>query len=126
MSTWSVINRATGILEYAYSSDVAVDWPQYPFAQYNHIAAVEIVSPTPQRRVTKLDFIARLGSDFDTLFAASKTVLDVEKFMKMLDWATPEADGTSIDLDDPRTVGALQAFEAAGLLAAGRAAEVVA
>ena len=38
----------------------------------------------------------------------------------MLDWATPDPDGTSVDLDDPRVVEALTALEAAGG-AAGRA-----
>lgn len=79
----------------------------------------------PARRLTKLAFVGRLGSDFTTILSASKVNVDVEMFVKMLDWATPDPDGTSVDLDDPRVVYALNMLETGGLLAAGRAAEIL-
>lgn len=125
MIHWTVEDRITGEVVYAYGADMPSHYETFPLEQYNHILQKPVVIPI-QRRVTKLDFVGRLGEDFDTLFDASKTVVDVEKFMRMLDWATPEADGTSIDLDDPRVVYAMNAFEQAGLIAAGRAAEILA
>ena len=79
----------------------------------------------PARRLTKLAFVGRLGADFYAILSAAKVNVDVEMFVKMLDWATPDADGTSVDLDDPRVVYALNSLEAGGLIAAGRAAEIL-
>jgi hypothetical protein len=79
----------------------------------------------PTRRLTKLAFVGRLGSDFTAILQAAKMSVEVEAFVKMLDWATPDADGTSVDLDDPRVTYALGMLEAGGLLAEGRAAEVL-
>jgi hypothetical protein len=50
----------------------------------------------------------------------------VEVWLEKLNAASPEADGTSVDLDDPRTVAGIQSLEAGGLIAAGRAAEILA
>ena len=101
------------------------------FIVTNHGGAVvmSLHSPLPNaapRRLSKLGFIGRLGADYRNILIASKTSVDVEMFVKQLDWATPDADGTSVDLDDPRVVYALNALEAAGLLASGRAAEILA
>lgn len=81
--------------------------------------------PPPARRLTKLSFVGRLGTDFATILTAAKASVEVELFVKMLDWATPDPDGTSVDLDDPRVVYALNTLEAAGLIAEGRAAEIL-
>jgi len=86
---------------------------------------IEPVYVPPTRRLSKLAFIGRLGDDFRSILTAAKTSVEVELFVKQLDWATAEADGTSIDLEDPRVVYALNTLEAVGLLAAGRAAEVL-
>ena len=85
-------------------------------------------TPTPApvpRRLTKLAFVGRLGNDFATILTAAKSSVEIELFVKMLDWATPDPDGTSVDLDDPRVVYALNQIEAAGLIAEGRAAEIL-
>ena len=34
---YTVQNRASGVVVYAYTSDEAVAWPEYPFAEFNHI-----------------------------------------------------------------------------------------
>lgn len=124
---YTVQNRASGVVVYAYTSDEAVDWPEYPFAEFNHIPQ-PVAGPMPvqQRRVTKLEFVGRLGDDYIPLLVASKSNVAIEAFMKMIDWATPEHDGTSLDLNDPRIIGALNQLEQAGLIAQGRAAEVLA
>lgn len=77
------------------------------------------------RRVSKLQFVALLGGDFLKILAVSKQNVQVEMFVRMLDWATPEADGTSVDLDDPRVVGALEELEAYGVIGMGRARGIV-
>lgn len=127
MTTYSVQRRADGEIVYAYTAADAVDWPEYPFAEFNHIPQTAAgPMPTPQRRVTKLEFVGRLGEDYIPLLVMSKTNVGIEAFMKMLDWATPEADGTSLDLNDLRIVGALAQLEQAGAIATGRAVEILA
>ena len=60
-------------------------------------------SAPPSRRLSKLQFIERIGdAAFTALLGAARQSVEVEKFVKLIDWATPEPDGTSIDLDDPR------------------------
>lgn len=133
MPVYNVIRKSDGQQVYRYNADAPVQWDGMEFAMHDHVEYVEVNSDgsiqgtatVVKRRLTKLEFIGKLGGDFDTLFAASKVNLDAEKFMKMLDWATPEADGTSVDLDDPRVVGALTAFEQAGLIGTGRAQEIL-
>lgn len=54
-------------------------------------------------RLSKLNFISRIGdAAFTYLLEAAKTSIAIEKFVKMIDWATPESDGTSIDTNDYR------------------------
>ena len=123
---YTVQNRATGEIVYAYTADEAVDWPDYPFAGFNHIPQADVPVVAPTRRVTKLEFVGRLGDDYIPLLVASKSSVAIEAFMKMIDWATPEQDGTSLDLNDPRIVGALAQIEQDGAIAAGRAAGILA
>ena len=77
------------------------------------------------RCLTKLDFVALLGDSFPAILAASKASVDVEMFVKMLDWATPDPDSTSVDLDDPRVSTGLTMLEAGGLLPTGKAQEIL-
>ncbi len=131
MSTWQVTERATGTVVYAYTADEAVDWPDYPFAAYNHAREIPVEAPAPTRRVTKLQFIERIGeAAYRAILEMSLSSVDVLAWVKLIDWATPEPDETSIDLDDPRTVSGLETFEplliAQGVVTAGWAAGVVA
>lgn len=77
-----------------------------------------------RRRLTKLEFVALLGNDFTSILAAAKSSVDVEAFVMLVTLATPDPDGTSIDLDDPR-MQALHQLEIAGVLGAGRAQEIL-
>lgn len=77
-----------------------------------------------RRRLTKLEFVQLLGDDFTSILAAARTAVDVEAFVVMVTLATPDPDGYSINLDDPR-MQALHQLEAAGVLGAGRASEIL-
>lgn len=125
MATWIVTNRITGEVVHAYTADEPYPFDGMGFDVCNHIAeVVPATQQTPQRRLTKLVFIGRIGSEFAGILTAAKTNVQVELFVRMLDWATPDPDGTSVDLDDPRVVEALTTLEAAGLIGAGRAQEI--
>lgn len=103
MSNYVVENRLTGEVVHAYSADAPDHTDIYPFATYNHTLQKPAPAAPVQRRVSKLELVSRLGdAAFTDLLELSKTSVGIEKFVKMIDWATPEPDGTSIDLDDPR------------------------
>lgn len=125
MTTWIVTNRITGEVVHAYTADEPYPFEGMGFDVCNHIAeAVQIEQSSPARRLTKLAFIGRIGNEFAGILTAAKTNVQVELFVRMLDWATPDPDGTSVGLDDPRVVEALTTLEAAGLIGAGRAQEI--
>lgn len=54
------------------------------------------------------------------IYTVAKTAVQVEVWLEKFKIAT------DVDLDDPRTVAGVEALEQAGLLAAGRAAEILA
>ena len=137
MSTWLVTNRITGAVVYAYTADEPTEWPGMEFATCNHVAEIPVEIPAPSRRATKLQFrnlfttVEKVGIDLaaidnptaDTTTRIQSASLRV--FLEDLSSATPDPDGTSIDLDDPRTVAGVNALESFGLIAAGRATEIL-
>ena len=137
MSTWQITERATGTVVYAYTADEAVDWPDYPFSTHNHNLVVPVEPPDPSRRLTKLQFrnlfspeekVAIEFASLDNPSASQDVRLQaagLRVFLADVESATPEPDGTSIDLDDPRTVAGVNALESYGLIATGRAAEIL-
>ena len=130
MSTWQVTERATGKVVYAYTSDEPVEWPGMEYATHNHNKVIEVVDP-PKRRVTKLELIGRMGEAvFVAIIGMAQQSVEMAAWVEMVRMTTPEPDGTSIDLDDPRTVAGLNAIEpvlvAQGIVSAGWAAGVVA
>ena len=137
MSTWQVTERASGTVVYAYGADEAVDWPDYPFATYNHNLVIPVEAPVATRRVTKLQFRnlfsaqEKVAIEFASLDNPNGTqeerlaAAGLRVFLADVESATPEPDGTSIDLDDPRTIAGVNALESYGLIATGRAAEIL-
>lgn len=126
MTIYTVTRIADGQEVYRYTSDSPIEWEGMGFGTHVHTQTYSSVPATPQgpRRLTKLAFIGKIGSEFAGILTAAKTNVQVELFVRMLDWATPDPDGTSVDLDDPRVVSALDTLEAEGLIAAGRALEI--
>jgi hypothetical protein len=80
----------------------------------------------PRRRITKLAYMNRFTDvELATIYTVAKTNIAVEIWLAKFNATTPDIDGTSIDLDDVRTIGGLHAMEAAGLLQSGRATEIL-
>ena len=130
MSTWQVTERATGKVVYAYTSDEPVEWPGMEYATHNHNKVIEVVE-APKRRLTKLELIGRMGEAvFVSIIGMAQQSVEIAAWVEMVRMTTPEPDGTSIDLYDPRTVAGLNAIEpvlvAQGIVSAGWAAGVVA
>lgn len=130
MTTYTVIRKSDGAEVHRYGSDAPVEWVGMEFATHDHIQLAVPVAPgtgpiVGPRRLSKLGFVGRLGADFATILTVAKSSVEVELFVRMLDWATPDPDGTSVDLDDPRVIYALNNLETAGVIGVGRAQEIL-
>lgn len=81
----------------------------------------EPLPPPAVRILTKLEYMDRFtDTELAGIYTAAKSVVQVEIWLEKFKLAA------EVNLDDPRTLLGLQAMEAAGLLAAGRAAEIAA
>lgn len=77
-------------------------------------------------RVTKQEFLDRLSpSELVALLTAARQSVEVEAWLFKFNSVTPDADGTSIDLRDARTISGVNALAAAGLLAPHRPTEIL-
>ena len=87
------------------------------------------VAPTVyggRRWLTRLEFVALLSQEeYLGILAAARTNVAVEAWLRMLEWASADADGCCIDLDDVRLGTGMQALVELGLLTPERAAEVL-
>lgn len=80
-------------------------------------------APPPKRLLTKNAFVARFGMPaFIATLSLAKVDVVVEAQLFLLNNATPDADGNSVDLDDPRTVAGVRYIEPL-LIAQGVVAE---
>ena len=121
MSNFIVERRNTGEVVYAYGADNAVEWPEYPFSLFNHISEKIVEAPPIPRTVTKLEYLRRFTSDERvTIRAVAKTNAVLEDYLALLELAQ------DVNLDDADTIGAVTMLEGAGLIATGRAAEILA
>ena len=72
------------------------------------------------RTLTRLQYMTRFTqAELETIYGLSDTNMAVRVWVKMFERADV------VDLDDARTVTGLQRLEAAGILGAGRAAEIL-
>lgn len=124
MANYAVQNRSTGEIVTAYTADAPSHADIYPFDTYNHIPQPEVVVPVVRevsgisylRRFTQAERIAIRGA------ASQSAVLD--DYLKLLDATISQ--GGMVNLDDEDTVAAVQMLEYVGLIATGRAVEILA
>lgn len=80
----------------------------------------EIIHPDPIIALSKLEFMARLTqSELVAIYTAAKTSVEIEIFLTKFSFTD------EIHLNNPELIQNLQAMEAAGLLATGRAMQIV-
>ena len=121
MANWIVEDRITGEVAYAYGADQPDHFGTFPLEQYNHIREKEVEAVPVPRTVTKLEYLRRFTTTERVAIraaAAANPVLD--DYLKLMELAQ------EINLDDPDTIAAVQMLEQSGLIAPGRAAEVLA
>jgi hypothetical protein len=86
----------------------------------NRFLAPEPIVPT-NNFLSKLEYMNRFtDTELENIYTAAKTVTSVEIWLEKFKLAA------NIDLLDQRTIAGVNALEAAGLLATGRAAEILA
>ena len=127
MSNFVVENRVTGVIVYAYTADQPTEFPEYTYAEFNHIRQKEAEAPPEdsERNITGVQYLRRFTQDERIAIrgaAQSSAVLD--DYLKLLDATI--AQGGLVNLNDPDTVAAVSMLEQVGLLSAGRAVEVLA
>ena len=123
MANWIVENRITGEVAYAYGADQPDHFGTFPLEQYNHIRQKEVEAVPVPRTITKLEYLRRFTTDERvTIRAAAAAAANpvLEDYLKLMELAQ------EINLDDTDTVAAVQMLEQSGLIAAGRADEVLA
>lgn len=132
MKTFRVVRKSDGALVYQYQAETPIEWSGMSFAECDHIEEPQEVAPEVdtrvfggRRRLTKLEFVALLGSAFTAILAAAKADVNAEAWVKMVELATPDPDTYSINLDDPRLAEGLNAFETMGVVEAGTTERVL-
>jgi hypothetical protein len=91
------------------------------FVQENYPGRFEEVIETPptpyvSKRLSKLEFLRLLTDlEYESILSLAKTQVSIEAWLKKFEMATSEPDGTSIDLNDPRTIAGIHGMCAAGI-----------
>ena len=121
VANWIVESRITGEVAYAYGADQPDHFGTFPLEQYNHIRQKEVEAAPVPRTIIKLEYLRRFTTAERVAIraaAAANPVLD--DYLKLMELAQ------EINLDDADTIAAVQMMEQSGLIAAGRAAEILA
>ena len=124
---YQVINKQTGQEVYRYSADAPVEWPGYEFSTHDHIEFVPVViNPDDSiqgsaiRVWTPLEFLRRFTqAERVAIRDAAKVSTVLEDYLKILEITT------EVRSDDPDSLASLTFLEQAGLIAEGRAQEIL-
>lgn len=131
MTTWTVQNRLTGDVVYAYTADAPYPWDGMGFDVCNHIAVVD-AAPTPEpRELTKREWrllftdAERLLIDrFNATFEANPSLTEPQRDAVRSGLEDYKA-ATVVNKDDPATAQVLGLYVALGILGATRPAEIL-
>lgn len=126
MTTYAVIRKLDQQEVYRYSADAPADWNEWPFATHDHVpepASVTVVTDVPVVRMvwSQVAFMRRFKApERIAIRQAATQNAQLDDLMRLLDASS------EVYSDDPDVVAGLAMLEGAGLLAAGRAAEILA
>lgn len=125
MTTYTVTRKSDAVEVYRYSASLPIEWQGMEFSTHDHTAEVEapgtITDVVPSSYAwTKLEYLRRFTqAERITIRATAKVVPELEDYLQLLELAS------EVRSDDPDIIGALQALEAGGLIAPGRAQEIL-
>lgn len=121
MAVYRVVRKSDGeeVNRYAAMQVVEGDWP---FAEYDHVEVNETVeaSAVTPKIVTKRGFIKRFSvEEYATIKAAAQQNAMLDYYWQQFMLAE------NIDLGDPDTIAGVTMLEQVGLIAQGRAQEIL-
>lgn len=127
MPLYSVIRKSDQAEIYRYGSAEPIEWFGMEYATHDHFEVVEPEAPAPvvtlyggRRELSPLEFLRLLTAEERiTIRQAAKVSPAVDDYLDLLDKAQ------TVNLDNVDVVGGLSMLEGGGLLAAGRAQEIL-
>lgn len=127
MPYYQVLRKSDGVQVYTYQTESdPIEWAGMEFVTHDHLLVVpvnpdgSIEGSVTGRVMTKLEFLRRFTQDERVAIRTlAKTNVVLEDYMAMIDLAQ------EIDTSDPDTQAGVQMLETVGLIAAGRANEVL-
>ena len=121
MTEYVVTRKSDGAEVLRYSSDAPVEWAGMSFAAHDHTEQVEQpTAPSGPRTMTKLEYLRRFTvEERVAIRAAAEQNVVLADYLQLMELAQ------DINTGDPDTVAAVTMLEQEGLIAAGRANEVL-
>lgn len=118
---YDVIRKSDGMKVYEYQSDQPIEWSGMAFAEFDHIERADQTAPQAgPSTMTKLEYLRRFTTEERVAIRAAATQNPVlADYLALMELAQ------EINTGDADTVAAVTMLEQAGLLAAGRANEVL-
>lgn len=125
MTTFVVTRKSDGTEIYRYVADAPVEWSGMSFSDHDHTAEMEATGtitdvPIVAMTWTKLQYLRRFtqAERIAIRWAATQSA-ELDDYLELLALAE------EVKSDDPDIVSALAMLEGIGLLAAGRAQEIL-
>lgn len=136
MPIYRVIRRADKHTVYAYSADAAYEFPEYPFAEFDHIEVVNVnqdgsIPADSTSRITRLAFRNRfttaekVGLEIASLDNPAATMEQRALAATLRAYLQDVQAATFIDLSRPDTRAGVVQLEQVGLIGAGRATAIL-
>ena len=121
MAEYIVTRKSDGAEAYRYQSDTPVEWNGMEFATHDHVTvAQQPTTLTGPRTMAKLEYLRRFTvEERVAIRAAAEQNAVLADYLQLMELAQ------DINTGDPDTVAAVTMLEQAGLIAAGRANEVL-
>jgi hypothetical protein len=118
-----ITNKLTGAEVYRYEADAPVEWHGMEFVTHDHTLQIAPPVETPvitPKKLTKLEYLRRFTAEERiTIRTVAKTNVVLEDYLALLDLAE------EVNTNDIDTIGAVTMLETAGLIAVGRAQEIL-
>ena len=126
MNEYIVTRKSDGAEVFRYQSDAPVEWSGAEFATHEHVDVATTPAPPPaDRNISGVSYLRRFTQNERIAIRAAATQSSIlDDYLKLLDATI--AQGGIINLNDPDTITACMMLEQAGLIASGRASEVLA
>lgn len=135
MTTYTVFSKATGSIAYSYGADAAIEWSDFPFTLFDHIAQPPATAPVIHRYAGRTELT---HEEFRELFTAEEQwsidafeagfevmVLNAETKNRIRSGLKSYYAATFVDLANNKVQLVLGVFAGLGLIAPARILEIL-